>query len=375
MLAQPKVKRLLSIEPLPADGRLIEAWASMKELQAEGPACGFSATPKRSILTSDDEHFGGKAMRRVAALLLSLLVWLAMTAGPAAAQAPGPVTIYDLHGRDSITDRVARLLAPGMEAALGVPVSVRQADVIEIYRQLARGPKDGSILLISDPLGLDISLANEMARGRPGFPTAPVTKLTDGISVALVVPEASPIRDWAGFVAATKPGPVRLAYIGYHTTHGVAVGLIEHQLGTRLVDVEALTREAVLTALAAGTADAALMVSATLTPGAAPVRPIVTFGAERHRPFGTVPAFAELTGNRRDAFTMSLGLFGPQGVTPKAAAAITTAARKAAGNPATVAAAATLGIPLHVSDAAVLEEASRRNRALIKRIGMQPGQR
>jgi tripartite-type tricarboxylate transporter receptor subunit TctC len=155
----------------------------------------------------------------------------------------------------------------------------------------------------------------------------------------------------------------------------VAVGLIEHKLGIRLTDVEAVTRAAVLQALGSGTADAALLVSPTLTPGGAPVRPIVTFGAERHEAFGGVPAFAELTGNRHDAFTMSLGLFGPQGVSPKGSAAITAAARKAAAAPETVSAAASFGIPLHISDAAVLEEAGRRNRALIKRIGMQPGQR
>lgn len=315
-------------------------------------------------------------MKLIAVFLLGIVLCISAAApGHAADPAMSPVTIYDLHGRDSITDRVARLLQPGMSAALGVPVTVRQADVIEIYRQLAGGPKDGSVLLISDPLGLDISLANEMARGRPGFPTAPVTKLTDGISVALVVPEASPIRDWAGFVAATTARPARIAYIGYHTTHGVAVGLIEHKLGLRLTDVEALTRGAVLEALGGGAADAAILVSATLTPGAAPVRPIVTFGAERHQAFGTVPAFAELTGDRHDAFVMSLGLFGPQGVSPQAGAAITAAARRAAAAPETIAAAATIGLPLHVSDAAVLEEASRRNRALIKRIGMQPGQR
>lgn len=312
-------------------------------------------------------------MKLLAALLLGMAAFLS---GTGAGWAAGPaVTIYDLHGRDSITDRVARLLAPGMAAALGAPVTVRQADVIEVYRALAGGPKDGSVLLISDPLGLDLSLANEMARGRPGFPTAPVTKLTDGISVALVVPEASPIRDWAGFVAATGKQPARIAYIGYHTTHGVAVGLIEHKLGIRLADVEAVTREAVLQALGSGTADAALLVSPTLAPGAAPVRPIVTFGATRYRPFGTVPTFAELTGDRHDAFTMSLGLFGPQGVSPKASAAITAAARKAAAAPETKQAATGFGIPLHISDATVLEEASRRNRALIKRIGMQPGQR
>lgn len=315
-------------------------------------------------------------MRQVAALLLAVLMVLCVGGpGRVCAQVVPSVTILDLHGRDSITDRIARLLQPGLAAALGVPVMVKQADVIEVYRQLAQGPKDGSVLLISDPLGLDISLANEMARGRPGFPTAPVTKLTDGISVALVVPEASAIRDWAGFVQATASRPVRIAYIGYHTTHGVAVGLIEHKLGIRLTDVEALTREAVLQALGSGGADAALMVSPAIPPGAAPVRPVVTFGAERHRPFGTVPTFAELTGNRRDAFTMSLGLFGPQGVSPQGAAAITAAAGRAAAAPETMSAAAALGIPLHVGDAGVLEEASRRNRALIKRIDMQPGKR
>ena len=38
VLAQPRVKRLLSSEHFSVDGTLIEAWASHEELQAEGPA-------------------------------------------------------------------------------------------------------------------------------------------------------------------------------------------------------------------------------------------------------------------------------------------------------------------------------------------------
>ena len=36
LLAQPKVKKLLSTDHFSVDGTLIEAWASIGELQAEG---------------------------------------------------------------------------------------------------------------------------------------------------------------------------------------------------------------------------------------------------------------------------------------------------------------------------------------------------
>ncbi len=53
VLAQPRVKRLISSDHFSVDGTLIEAWASMKKLQAEGRFRGsaavrsWPATPRR----------------------------------------------------------------------------------------------------------------------------------------------------------------------------------------------------------------------------------------------------------------------------------------------------------------------------------------
>ena len=55
VLAQPKVKKLLSTDHFSVDGTLIEAWASMKSVKPkdgsdEPPAQGAGATPKRTSM-------------------------------------------------------------------------------------------------------------------------------------------------------------------------------------------------------------------------------------------------------------------------------------------------------------------------------------
>ena len=92
------------------------------------------------------------AAAALAVLLASpLVVAPARAADPAKPLAGQTITIVEPFGRDSITDKTLRLLAPGMEKALGAKIAVayqRSPVGTEAYQRVAKAKPDGTTLLV-----------------------------------------------------------------------------------------------------------------------------------------------------------------------------------------------------------------------------------
>ena len=61
------------------------------------------------------------------------------------------ITVVEPFGRDSVTDKTLRLLAPGMEKALGAKVAiayVRSPVGTEAFQRVAKAKPDGTTLLV-----------------------------------------------------------------------------------------------------------------------------------------------------------------------------------------------------------------------------------
>lgn len=248
--------------------------------------------------------------------LASALVAVALLAAPAAraTDAPG-LTIIEPYGAGSATDRIIGLYKPGLEKATGHPVTVEH-DGADSLAKLAAAPPNGHTVAVVDLLSVEI--ADAVGQGTAKIlALTPIAKLTGPGSVALVVPNASPIKSWADFAAAAKASPLTIALPGRVSAAGVPLALMEKGLGVRFNDLTAATRGEILAALSAKKADAAFLVTVTLLPGggeAPPVRPLVTFGAQRNPRLAQLPTFQEQIGKPHNSITTAIAAFGPSGL-------------------------------------------------------------
>ena len=95
---------------------------------------------------------------------------------------------------------------------------------------------------------------------------------------------------------------------------------------------------------------------------------LLTSGARRHPGLPQVPTLAEIAGNQRLAFTVSVGLFGPPGMDKAAVAALARAVETAGKDEAVRAEALKLSLPLAVNDSTVLMETMKRTRRVIQEL-------
>lgn len=314
-------------------------------------------------------------MRFAAALALFAALVLAPLSAGAGSLSVDKVTMVAPGGAGTTAETVAKLVAPGMSRMLGVPVEVEPMEAIDALRRLEKGPGDGSLVAVADPLTLALYWEGEANNGRNHPLLTSIAKITDGLSYALVVPEGSPIRDWPAFASAAKLGQLRLAHFGYGTTFGIAVTMMEQVLGVRFVDVAAANTPDLLAAATTGKADAALVTSYSVGRNVTGVRPLLTFGADRYAGFDNVATLHEVTGDRRYAFTSSLALFGPPNMRRGAEEMISQALIKVGRDPEMQKAAVAEHLPLNVGDESVLDATLDRDQRVIGRIGYVPGLR
>jgi tripartite-type tricarboxylate transporter receptor subunit TctC len=281
---------------------------------------GIQGRSRRRFAESEKED---RSPMRLHSLIAVFLIAGFSLVGPApvaaAADSSPPLTIIEPYGGGSATDRLITMLRPELEKRMGHTVKIEHASGEaggSLAAQLAAAPHDGSTVMVVDLLSLEIADAAGNPAARLSELT-PIAKLAGPGSLALVVGDASPIKNWADFAAAAK-GPLGIAFPGRLTGAGVPVALMEKALGTRFRDVVAQNRNEVLAALADKRAEAGLLVTITLLPAnnfiTPPVRPIVTFGAERNRLMPQVPTLQESTGQRKASITTAIALFGPPGM-------------------------------------------------------------
>jgi len=95
---------------------------------------------------------------------------------------------------------------------------------------------------------------------------------------------------------------------------------------------------------------------------------LLTSGARRHPLLPETPTLAEITGQPRQAFTMSVGLFGPPGLSAETVAALGAAFAAAGKDEQARAQAWRMALPLAVEDAQVLKEAMARTRRVAREL-------
>jgi tripartite-type tricarboxylate transporter receptor subunit TctC len=193
----------------------------------------------------------------------------------------------------------------------------------------------------------------------------PIVKLTNGFSVALFTKQGGPLKSWAD-LATIKP--LKVSCLERATASHVAELMVERK--GRIATAVTL-RDSVLEVVedvTEGTSDAGIITTITLTQQLDRLRPIVTFGAARNAVLNQVPTFGEVVGNRKLAFTESVGVVGSHKLALGVANRLTDAFIAAGSDPDVIDRAEAENFPLAVSRPEILMETMKRNRRVLQRI-------
>ncbi len=271
-------------------------------------------------------------MRR---LLLAALgaVLLAGTAG-AQGFPDRPIRMIVPYGPGGITDIAARILAPKLGEQLGQQVIVdnRPGGAATIgFGMAARAPADGHTLVLA---------TTAMAANPVLFRSLPYDARTDFTPVSLVglvpmvlvVPQSSPARSVAEFVALAKSrnGQMSFGSAGNGSGNHLTTEMFSHAAGIRALHVPYRGGGQVMTDLVAGRVDFVFAVTPTARPFIldGQLRALATTGRTRSQALPQVPTVAETL--LSDFFLYEwLGLFGPANMPPAVTAKLNEAARAA----------------------------------------------
>jgi len=309
--------------------------------------------------------------RRAATLFAVLaLAWPATAAEPPRPLAGKTVVVVEPSGRDSLTDRTIRLLAPGMEKALGAKIEIlyRRSPVgTEAYRQVAAAKPDGlTLLVIADATRL---FHEHLAGSKEKLEAlTPVAKLTDGVSLALVTRAGGPLPDYQTLFTRMRDGKLRpsMSLNDAASPAGVFAAILEDDVGSRFGQRQFQVDQETADDLEAGTVDLGILPTPILLDPKRKLRGLLTSGARQHPSLPQVPTFAETTLKRKLSFTIAVGLFGPPGLPKPVVDALHHAAKEASGAPAVKAAAKTVALPVTINDATVLRAAMARTHRVIR---------
>jgi tripartite-type tricarboxylate transporter receptor subunit TctC len=279
---------------------------------------------------------GGVAWRRVAAGIVSLLG----LAGPAGAQEypTRPVTIVVPFGPGSATDTTARLIAQGLQEALGRPFVVENKSGgggLIAANAVARAEPDGYTLLIT---------TNSTHSAAPGlFKNVPYDPIKDFTAVARIgsfpsflgVDPQLPIRSMAELVAYAKQNPGKLIY-GHGNSTGQIVGeALKHRVGIDMVRVAYRSVPAGMTDLMGGHIGVMIPDFGNGLPQlqAEKIRALAVLTAARNSRLPDVPTLNETVMPGFDLLAW-VGLFGPANMPAPAVARLGAETQKILGNPA-----------------------------------------
>jgi len=216
-----------------------------------------------------------------------------------------PIQLVNPYPAGSVTDLLARALAPGLSSRLGQPVVVVNRDGAGGsvgVASVARAAPDGYTLTFTATTPLIVS---PMMRADTGYNAESLEGIcqTYDHAFAIVVPSASPLRGLADLVAAARSrGSLQYGHLG--------IGSIQHLAGSSLAQTARFELEpvayrgdgAVVLDVQAGRVDFGITVAAFVV--GQPVRVISILADQRS------PGFPEIPTGRESGFDVSVGSYG-----------------------------------------------------------------
>lgn len=217
-------------------------------------------------------------------------------------------------------DTITRLVAQGLSDDLHQPFIVDNrvgADGMIATTAVARAPGDGYMLLVTGPT---FTFAPALTKAMP-YDTAkdfaPVAGLASS-PLALLVRQASPVRDLADFIARAGQAPGKLSYATGGRQPQLAGELLQQKAGIKLLNVPYKGSAPLRTDLLGGQVDCAMDVASTNLElvESGKLRMLAVASARRLERVPGVPTFTE-SGIGFDAQAW-YGMLAPAGTPPAA---------------------------------------------------------
>jgi len=286
------------------------------------------------------------------------------------------LTFYEPYGPNSTTHFPLALIKDALEAVTGASVSIetRPGKAGELALQAAAAHTPDELAFgVTDLLSLQVveALDADGQTFQSGF--QPVGLLSHGISSALIVAKDSPHKTIEDLLSVTKDRPLKIGHIGRKSAFGINLSLMETSLKIKCEDVVLDTRSGILSALADGTVDAAILVTLTLFPTssreAPPVRPVLTFGGERNPVLKVVPTLRDISvaiEERNTAITSAIAAFAPRDMNSQSLMLVQAVLAEVMQRADLQQKAQEGHFPLHFGQVSEFEEAQRRNARIIE---------
>jgi len=270
-------------------------------------------------------------------------------------------------GRPHVGRTALDLVRPVLEKDLGCDVVIRTVpghDGFDAVHAMLAASADGPALLETPLMATQYAETMDKPDVRIEDLT-PIVKLTSGFSMALFAKRGSALKAWAD-LAAVKP--LKVSSLPRATPTYLATLMMERQGGLALALTFRDTAAELLADVTEGRCDVATMPTFLLSAHLDEFQPIATFGAERNAVLKDTPTFGEIVGNRKLAFTESIGVLGAPKLDPALAARLTQAFIAAGQDPDVIDRAESAALPLAVGGPDVLGETMKRNARVLERI-------
>ncbi len=268
---------------------------------------------------------------------LSIALLFAVLGGVASARADETIRIVVPFAAGGPVDAMARLLADGMQQALGTTIIVDDragAGGVIGTEAVARASPDGRTLRVGSQGSHVISaLLRDDLRYDPVKSFAPLA-MVGHVPMLLVVSPDSPVADFKALVALAKSKKLTFGSAGPGSTMHIAGELINSGAHLSITHVPYRGVALALPDLIAGRLDVLPADPPVLLPlvAAKKLRPIAVFGTERLAALPDVPTTVEL-GYPDMVMENWYGLLAPAGIAPAAAARLEAAALTAIKGP------------------------------------------
>lgn len=312
-------------------------------------------------------------LRFLAGAAALFLLAAAPALAPGALAQGDTLTIVEPFGLGAPSEQAIRVLRPALERTLGQRVLVEHIGgphgEVALARVMVASPASRLLLVITDASRIFYEHLAKPQRRLDQL--RPIAKLTDGISLCLALAPDAPNASWETFAAAARKAPPTIAAAGQASPSGMFLAILERHLGVdfpgRRYDLDA----EILSAMARTHAPGVIATSSALSQGARgqpfPVV-LLTSGARRHPSLPDTPTLVDITGNRRLAFTMSVGLFAPPNMPDETVKALTRAVMEAGKDEAARVEARRAHLPLSVQDAEVMRQTMARTQRVVREI-------
>ena len=292
-------------------------------------------------------------------LMGAALAAFALVAG-AQERFPGrPITMVVAFPPGGVADTTARPTAAAMERILGQPVTITN-------RPGAGGAVGNAVTANSKPDGYTILMALSSISVIPAadqlFNRKPAYSLDQFVPIALisadptilVVHPSLPVKSLQELVALAKakPGELTFSSSGLYGALHMPMEMFLYASKVKMRHLPTTGGGPALTAVLGGhvelTAGGPAAISGHVKSGK--IRPIVSWGADRHPSYPNIPTFREL-GYKDVEYYIWAGLVGPRGIPDSAMTTLRTAVHKAVEDPAFKKAMANVGSLVQYKDA------------------------